>query len=75
MKADQVLPNIVEKSGMKKRAISRAIGKHENYLAVTLQKKSVPQIDTMAAIANAMGYELVLRKPGEEIVIDPPGQD
>lgn len=75
MRPDQVLPSMVERSGMKKRAISRAIGKHENYLAVTLQKNSIPQIDTMAALANAMGYELVLRGHGEEIIIDPPSQD
>lgn len=75
MNTDKAINTMLDKSGMSRRKVSSAIGRHPNFLTVTLQKESIPRVDTLAALANAMGYELVLRGHGDEIVIDPPTQE
>ncbi|MEG0374213.1 MAG: hypothetical protein RR672_01150 [Raoultibacter sp.] len=52
--------------------LSSAMGKHRNFLSTTFTKGSIPRVDTLAHMAQVMGYELVLKGHGEEIVIDPP---
>ena len=75
MNADQAINQMIESSGKSRRRVSQDIGRHPNFITVTLNKGSVPRADTLAAIAGATGYELVLRGNGDEIVIDPPVAD
>lgn len=75
MKIYEAIDRMLETSGETKAGVSGALGKHRNYLSSTIYQKAVPKTDTMAEIANAMGYELVLRGHGEEIVIDAPGAE
>lgn len=74
MKPRDALTLIVNNSGMSMRALSFSIGRSENFVFQTIKNKSVQKVDTMALIADAAGYDLLLRnrKTGSEIIIDPP---
>lgn len=50
--------------------LSRAMGKTRNWYSATTYQGSTPKADTLAKAAGVMGYELVLRGHGEEIVVD-----
>ena len=73
-KAKSVLSSVVARSGMSKAELSRSMGKNGNYLSVVLNRGSVPQADTFSMIADASGYDMLVRRrdTGEEILIDPP---
>lgn len=75
MKAENALHTMIEKTGTNKAELSRAIGRSDRFVSTTLGKGSIPRLDTMAALADVMGYELVLRGHGDEIVIDPPSAE
>lgn len=65
---------LVARSGKSARAISSQIGKSPNWLSATLGIVSDTKAGTLAQIANACGFDLVLvdREHGETITIDPP---
>jgi len=79
MDANKVLKYLVSSSGMSRAAISRKMGKNDNYISVRLQtgRRNLPRIDTMSTVADACGYDLLLRnrEDGTEIIIDPPKRE
>lgn len=66
---------MMEGSRISGRALSAAMGRHPNFVSSTLTKGSVPRVDTLACMADVMGYRLVLEGRGERIPIDPPAQE
>ena len=75
MQADSVIRALVERSGMSYRAMSAALGKSPNWAGVTAQRGRVPKLDTVAAVADACGYDvdIIERETGEELGrIEPP---
>lgn len=75
MKPNEAIRHMIDETGMTCRSLSALIGRSPTFVSTTLSKGSTPRADTLAAMADAMGYELVLRGAGEEIRIDPPGTE
>lgn len=71
MQVNDAIDQMLDTSGMTKAGVSAALGKHRNYLSSTIYQGATPKIDTLANMAAAMGYKLVLVGHGEEIEIDP----
>lgn len=69
--AKDAVGEVVSRSGEGPMALSRKLGRHESYLSTTISRRSVPKLDTFADIADACGFELVLRGHGTELVIEP----
>ncbi len=67
MGAGDAIRKMMEVSGMTAVDLSRAIGRSDTYVSTTLSKGSVPRVDTLAAMAEAMGFELVLKGGETEI--------
>ena len=64
MNTRDAIAKMCEISGKSQRSVSSEIGKAPTFISSTLNKGSVPRIDTMAKIAEACGFELVLRGHG-----------
>lgn len=59
-------------SGLSGYAISKAMGKNTNFFSAMQYNKNKPLVETLAGLAKATGFELILKGHGEELVIDPP---
>ena len=77
MQPRNVIPTIVSSSGKSMQSISLAIGRTRTYINSTIQNRSISHVDTVAAVADVCGYDLLLRKrdDGTEIIIDPPQKE
>ena len=67
MDTREAIERMCEEAGKSQRAVSAEIGRAPTFLSTTLHKGSGPKVDTMAAIARACGFELVLRGHGVTI--------
>lgn len=77
MRARNVFLTIVESSGKKKVEISREIGRNDGFVKNRTNSPTTPATETFALIADACGYDLLVRNrsDGSEIIIDPPKAD
>ncbi len=62
-------------SGTSKAALGAALGRSRNSIYNMYQKGTDVKAETLVRMADAMGYELILRGHGEEIPIDPPSAE
>ena len=72
MNSRDAIRKMMEVSGTSAAELSRRLGKSDTYVSTTLSKGSSPRAENLAAMAEAMGFELVLkRKTGknEQFVI------
>ena len=74
MNANDIIAATVAHSGLSMRAVSLKLKRSENYVSQTIRNGNTPLTDTVAEIAAACGYKIVLRPRdgGRKIVIDPP---
>lgn len=76
MIAIEALQEAARREAMPTTHIGRAMGKGDNYFSAVKSRGSVPRCDTMAAMADTMGYSLALvpsaALPASAIAIDPP---
>ena len=74
MRAMDAFVEIVNSSGESKSGLARKLGRGHRYLLNTLSRGSLPRVDNFSMIADACGYDLLLRKRSDnsEILIDPP---
>ncbi len=72
MNTTECIRHMVGQSGMSARKASQALGKSPTYLGTVITKGVDVSAGNLAKIADTMGYELLLRKEGEEIPVDPP---
>lgn len=63
----EAIERMCQEAGKSQRTVSTEIGRAPTFLSTTLHKGSVPRVDTMSAIADACGFELVLRGHGVTI--------
>ena len=71
MRVDEAIRHMCEATGGGTVTVSKAMGKTRSYLSALLSRGTVPKADTLAQIAQACGYELVLEGHDERIVIEP----
>lgn len=74
MNAREAFIEVVAESGMSIRAITRKLGRSPGYFTqITKENGSTPRTDTLAKVADACDYDLLLRRrlDGYEIPIDP----
>lgn len=74
MRADKVLRAILKRESITYMAASRKMGRTESYLGSIISKGTIPRVDSMARICDALGYDLLARSrdDGFEFYIDPP---
>lgn len=60
MDANEAMRLIIESSGKSGRQVAREIGRSESFISSTLSQGVCPRADTLARVAHACGYELVL---------------
>ena len=80
MQTVEAMRHVVEKSGKTKRAVSRDMGKSDNYVASVIEqsqrKGGGVYSNTLASLATACGYILALVPaeglPEGAVAIDPP---
>lgn len=70
MKTGEAIRHMCEVSGKGTIEVSSDIGRGRSYVGSILSRGSTPQADTLAKIAEACGYELMLVGNGEQIVIE-----
>ena len=77
MRAMDAFIEIVDSAGVSKSDIGRKLGRGDRYLRNTMSRGSLPRVDNFSMIADACGYDLLLRKRSDnsEILIDPPEND
>lgn len=74
MRADKVLKEMLIRESISTIDASKAMGKNRAYVSKLLSTQTMPKTDTMAAICDAVGYDLIARsrEDGYEFTIDPP---
>ena len=77
MKAWDAFVKIVDDSGLSKSALGVSLGHSTRYLRNTMSRGSLPRVDNFATIADACGYDLILRRRSDdsEFTIDPNSDD
>lgn len=73
MRVSDVLSEITDTRKITMQAASLSLGRHRNYVVSATRAES-PQLATVVSIADAYGYDVVIRKrsDGREILVDPP---
>lgn len=79
MNTNDAIKQVASNAGMSMIGVSKAMGRNDNYMSVTLSRGSVPQADTLAAMLDVCGYSLAAIPhadvPDTALVIDPPSED
>lgn len=73
MQPIEALEHIISESGVPVSTVAAGIGRSRQSLYNMFRDKADYRISTLAQIADQVGYEVVLRGPEGEIVIDAPG--
>lgn len=78
MRTDEALRLLIEHSGRSGRALSVELGHAPTWASVAVQPGRIPRLDTLAAVADIAGVDVVLRdrKTGEELgTVEPPRRE
>ena len=60
MDATEAMRLIIEASGKSGRQVAREIGRSDSFVSSSLAQGVCPRADTLARVAHACGYELIL---------------
>ena len=73
MNANDAALEMISDSGIPMPTLSRTMGRDRTFLITTVGRGNIPRADTLSKIADACGYDLVLRRRIDEyeITIDP----
>jgi DNA-binding phage protein len=58
--ANDVMRAMIETSGKSGRQVAREIGRSESFVSSTLAQGVCPRADTLARVADACGYKIVI---------------
>ena len=72
MRIREAIAHMVECSGKSKYALSLDLGRQNSYIGALLNKGTIPQVNTLVAIADKCGYDLQLvhRNSGDIIKLE-----
>ena len=62
----RIVKHIAVKQKLTQEEICRRMGRSKRYLSANMARKSIPKVDSAAAIAKACGYELCV-VPADEV--------
>lgn len=67
----EVIRAMMAQSGMTNRRLSTTLGREESFIGTTLYKKQKPSVLLFARIADACGYDTLVRRrdDGTELVL------
>lgn len=65
MDASEAMRLMIEASGKSGRQVAREIGRSESFISSSLAQGVCPRADTLARVAHACGYELVVLPQNE----------
>lgn len=71
MESIEAIKYMINKRGSSARAVSIRLDRAPTFLGSSFSHGSTPRIDTMANIAEILGYKLVLKDNTEEIELTP----
>ena len=71
MNTIDAIRRMCDESGKSTTQVSTEIGRTRSFVGSTLTRQSVPRANTLALIAQACGYRLVLESDTDRIQIDP----
>lgn len=60
MNANNAMRAMIEASGKSGRQVAREIGRSESFVSSTLAQGVCPRADTLAMVAEACGYKIVI---------------
>ena len=60
MNANDAMRAMIESSGKSGRQVAREIGRSESFVSSTLAQGVCPRTDTLARVAEACGYKIVI---------------
>ena len=60
MNANDAMRAMIEASGKSGRQVAREIGRSESFVSSTLAQGVCPRADTLARVAEACGYKIVI---------------
>ena len=66
MEIRDLIRQMMDESGVGGRELSRALGKSPTFMGAMLSQSNMPRLDTFAAIAEELGYDLIVRKEDAE---------
>lgn len=66
MDAGEIIRWMMNESGTSGVDLSHALGKSDSYIGTTLAKKSKPRLDSFVSMAEAMGFEVVIRRKDKD---------
>ncbi len=69
MDATGAIRRMCEESGRGVVEVSQELGKSKMYVSGMISRHTVPRTDTLAQIAQACGYRLILESDTDKIVI------
>lgn len=72
MKLRDAIERMMKRSRYNASQLSVALGKNRTFISTSFSKGAVHRVDTLARMADIMGYKVVLKSADDEIVIDPP---
>ena len=73
MNAHDAVIEMLNDAGMSSRQAAKALGRSPGYLTHITNGTSTPNANTLAAVADVCGYDLVIRRRinDQDIIIDP----
>lgn len=72
MEAKEAIKRMMKSKRYSARALSMAIGKDPNAVSTMFSRNSKTRVDTLAKMADVLGYKLQLTDGNETLAIDPP---
>ena len=67
----QAYATVVNRAGMSRIKLSKALGKSDNYIQNSVAQGGVPNLELFARVAVLAGYEVIVRRGDEVIRINP----
>lgn len=69
------IEQMLAKAGKSKSALAESLGRSRQSIYNMFRDKADVRVDTLANMADFLGYELVLRSKDDEIIITPRQED
>lgn len=70
MDSNELIKVMIERSGVTKRELSRAMGRSDNYVATSLMKSKSHSLELVCEVADALGYTIEVSGHGSRMAVN-----